>query len=312
MDIFDVIIIGGGPAGLNAAVVLGRCQRKVLLFDTGNQRNRFSHGIRNYLTRDCMLPADFINEGHKEIKKYAVLLKRMLITNAIKREDGLFVLKDNNGNTYCAKKILIATGLTDHLPPIKGFREFYGRSIFHCPYCDAWEVRNKKIAVYAKNKNGSELALSLHTWSRWITYFTDGKKYLKPREQEMLRLYNIPIITDPIEKLEGSNGQLQKILLKNGEQHSCDALFFVNGYSPQSNLVEQLGCTTTTKKKMVITNKYQQTTVPGVFVAGDADKDMHFVVIAAAEGAKAAVVINKELQKEERAKKIKPSMVNML
>jgi len=312
MDLLDVIIVGGGPAGLNAAVVLGRCQRKVLLFDTGNQRNRFSHGIRNYPTRDCMLPADFINEGQKEVKKYGVLLKRKLITNAIKREDGIFVLKDNNGDTYCAKKILIATGLTDHIPAIKGFREFYGRSIFHCPYCDAWEVKNKKIAVYAKNKNGFELALSLHTWSKSITYFTDGKKYLKPGEIDTLRLYNIPIIIEPIKKLEGSNGQLQKILLKNGQQHSCDALFFVNGYSPQSNLVEQLGCTTTTKKKMVITNKYQQTTVPGVFVAGDADKDMHFVVIAAAEGAKAAVVINKELQKEEQVKKIKPPMVKML
>jgi len=206
---------------------------------------------------------------------------------------------------------LITTGLTDHLPGIKRFREFYGKSIFHCPYCDAWEVRNKKIGVYAKNKNGFKLALSLRTWSRSVTYFTDGKKYLKPEETKALGQYNIPIITDSIHELDGSDGKLQKIILENGEQHECDALFFVNGYSPQSNLVEKLGCSLT-KKKMVITNKYQQTTVPGVFVAGDADKDMHFVVIAAAEGAKAGVVINKELQKEEQAIKVKAPAVIIL
>jgi len=311
MDLLDVIIVGGGPAGLNAAVVLGRCQRKVLLFDTDYQRNRLSHGIHNYLTRDCMLPEAFIDIGQKEIKKYAVVLKKKQIVNVSKREDGIFILKDSNGAFYCSKKILITTGVIDHLPEVEGFKEFYGRSIFHCPYCDAWEVRNKKIAVYAKNKNGFELALSLSTWSKSIKYFTDGKKYLKPEEIEILGQYNIPIIIDPIYKLEDRNGKLQKILLKNGKKYTCDALFFVNGYSPQSNLVEQLGANIT-KKKMVVTNKYQQTNVPGVFVAGDADKDMHFVVIAAAEGAKAAVVINKELQKEEQAKKIKPPMVEIL
>ena len=301
MDLFDVIIVGGGPAGLNAAVVLGRCQRKILLFDTGMQRNRFSHGIHNFLTRDDILPADFIKLGQTEIKKYGITFIKKEIVNASKQNTGIFLVIDSDGRFYYVKKLLITTGLIDKLPVLKDFDQFYGKSIFHCPYCDAWEVRNKKIAIYAKNKNGFELALSLITWSKTITYFTDGKKYLKPKELKTLKTYNIPVVTGTIQKLQGSGGQLKYILMKNKEQYSCDALFFVNGYSQQSHLVEQLGCKIG-KKKIVITNRLQQTNVAGVYVAGDADKDVHFVLNAAAEGAKAAVTINKELQKEERLK----------
>jgi thioredoxin reductase len=302
MDLFDVIIVGGGPAGLNAAIVLGRCQRKVLLFDTGMQRNRHSHGIHNYLTRDDILPGYFIKLAQKEIRKYRIAFLKKKVVNASKQKTGTFVVKDSIGTSYYAKKLLITTGLTDRLPELDGIEQFFGKSIFHCPYCDAWEVRNKRIGIYAKNKTGFELALSLTTWSKSIIYFTDGKKYLKPEELETLRQYNIPVITDTIQKLGGSNGNLKTILMKNKDQYRCDALFFVNGYSQKSHLVEQLGCNVS-KKKMVITNRLQQTNVDGVFVAGDADKDVHFVVIAAAEGAKAAVIINKELQKEERLKK---------
>jgi thioredoxin reductase len=304
MDLFDVIIVGGGPAGLNAAVVLGRCQRKVLLFDTGMQRNRHSHGIHNFLTRDDMLPKDFISLSLKEIKKYGVLFLKKEVVVASRQKAGTFFVKDNTGITYHAKKLLITTGLSDKLPSLEGIDQFYGKSVFHCPYCDAWEVRNKRIGVYAKNKNGFELALSLATWSRSIIYFTDRKKYLSREEMQVLKQYNIPVITETIERLQGSDGKLKAIVMKNNQQYPCDALFFVNGYIQQSHLVEQLGCSIG-KKKMILTNKFQQTNVPGVFVAGDVDKDVHFVVIAAAEGAKAAVIINKILQKEERLKRTK-------
>ena len=303
MNLYDVIIVGGGPAGLNAAVVLGRCQRKVLLFDTGKQRNKHSHGIHNYLTRDGILPGYMISLAQKEIKKYGVSFLKKEIVNAAKQKTGIFLVKDNNGTSYYAKKLLITTGLTDKLPSLNGIKRFYGKSVFHCPYCDAWEVRNKKIGVYAKNKNGFELALSLRTWSKTIIYFTDGKKYLSLKELDILKQYKIPVITDAIEKLKGSGGILKTIVMKNNRQYPCDALLFINGYAQQSHLVEQLGCNMS-KKKMIITNKFQQTNVSGIYVAGDADKDVHFVVIAAAEGAKAAIIINKELQKEERLNRI--------
>ena len=149
MKLFDVIIIGGGPAALNAAVVLGRCRRKVLLFDTGRQRNRHSHGIHNFLTRDNVLPADIIRIARKEGRKYGVLFINTEITNAKKINENVFQVRDRHNITYNTKKILVATGLADNIPPLEGFSQFYGRSVFHCPYCDAWEVKDKKIVFLA-------------------------------------------------------------------------------------------------------------------------------------------------------------------
>ncbi|HEY0041870.1 MAG TPA: NAD(P)/FAD-dependent oxidoreductase [Flavisolibacter sp.] len=293
----DCIIVGGGPAGLNAAVVLGRCRRKVLVFDTGTYRNQYSHGMHNYLTRDDVLPTEFLKISVKEVYKYGVEIIRHKVTNAKKNDEGHFVVKDDTGKVYRSKKLLIATGLQDNVPDIPGFKELYGKSVFHCPYCDGWEVQDKEIGVYAKNKNGFELALSLKAWSNNITYYADGRNKLKPSEVEMLSLNEIPIISYPIERLEAKNDRLKAVVFKTGESRQCDALFFVNGFKQQCNLVETFGCNMS-KKGVVLTNRFQQTNIEGLYVAGDASKDMHFVVVAASEGAKAGVIINKELQKE--------------
>jgi thioredoxin reductase len=297
MEIQDCIIVGGGPAGLNAAVVLGRCHRKVLLFDTATHRNRYSHGMHNYLTRDDIRPAEFLQICLQEIKKYGVKLIKQSITTARKNDKGIFDVKDEKGNIYHAKKLLIATGLWDNLPDVPGFKELYGKSVFHCPYCDGWEVSDQELGVYARNKNGAELALSLKCWSSKVTLFTDGKNKLKPSEVETLTANKIAIINYPVVRLDHKEEKLQSIVFKNGDYRKCDALFFVNGYGQQCNLAETFGCNMT-KKGVVLTNRYQQTNIDGLYVAGDASKDMHFVVVAAAEGAKAGVIINKELQKE--------------
>jgi thioredoxin reductase len=297
MEIQDCIIVGGGPAGLNAAVVLGRCGRKILLFDTETYRNRYSHGMHNYLTRDDILPMEFLQISSAETEKYGVKSVKKKITNARKNDTGIFVVKDEDGKLYHSKKLLIATGLSDKLPPIPGFKELYGKSVHHCPYCDGWEVRDKKLGVYARNKNGAELALALKGWSDTVTYYADGKNKLKPIEVETLTANNISIISYPIERLEAEGDFLKEVVFKNGDNHACDALFFVNGFEQQCNLAETFGCNMT-KKGVILTNTYQQTNIEGLYVAGDASKDMHFVVVAAAEGAKAGVLINKELQKE--------------
>lgn len=297
MEIYDCIIVGGGPAGLNAAIVLGRSRRKVLLFDMKEQRNRTSDGMHNYLTRDDILPVDFLQLAREEIKKYGVGLKYKKIVKAVKKPDDLFEVCEESGKVYLTRKLLIATGLKDNLPQIEGIEPMYGKSVFHCPYCDGWEVRDKKIGVYARNKDGSELALALKSWSNKVTLFTDGKNSIKPRQIPKLETNEIEIISLPIRRLIGKEGQLQKIVFKNGEEKKLDALFFVNGYTQQCNLAETFGCEVS-KKGVVVTNRYQQTKVKGLYVAGDADKDMHFVVVAAAEGAKAGVTINKELIKE--------------
>ena len=296
-EIQDCIIIGGGPAGLNAAVVLGRCRRKVMLFDTAEQRNRLSQGMHNYLTRDDILPPGFIQLSHQEIHKYGVKLVHKKIVSARKNSDGIFEAKDTEGTVYHAKKLLVATGVRDNLPSIEGINDFYGKSIFHCPYCDGWEVRDKKIGIYAKTKDGAELALALKGWTDHVTLYTDGGNKIKPLEKQLLDANNIPVVKDRISKLTGENGILENIVLKNGDQRACDAMFFVNGFTQQCDLAEAFGCEVN-KKGVVVTNRAQQTNITGLYVAGDASRDMHFVVVAAAEGAKAGVNINKELQKD--------------
>lgn len=297
MNVLDVIIVGGGPAGLNAAVVLARCRRKVYVFDSGVYRNRASQGMHNYLTRDGILPLDFIRECHKELKKYGVVVHKRKVVRARRNADGIFVVDDDTGEKHYAKKMLIATGLSDNLPEVEGFREFYGKSIFHCPYCDGWEVQDRRIGVYARDKEGAELALALKGWTAQVTLYTDGKNKVKPHHLEELAAMDIPVDRRRFARVEGRGGRLEKIVFRNGEEAPCEAIFFVNGYRQQCNLVETFDCEIS-RKGVVMTNRFQQTSTPGLFVAGDADKDVQFVVVAAAEGAKAGVIINKELQKE--------------
>jgi thioredoxin reductase len=298
MKVYDVIIVGGGPAGLNAAVVLGRCRRNVLLFDKGTQRNLSSSGLRNYLTRDDILPRDFLTLAYKEIAKYGVITRRGEILHAEKMQTGLFLVKDKKGDAYCSRKLLIATGLQDNIPGIKGIENFFGKCVFHCPYCDGWEVKDKLVGVYAKKKNGFELAISLKTWSKRVAIYTDGRNYLTPVEKEILHKNEIPVISKPILALEGKNHKLLNIVFSDNKKQRCDAIFFVNGYEQQCNIAKSLGCKMT-KKGVFVTNRLQQANLPGLYVAGDVSKDMQFVVVAAAEGAKAAVTINKEMQKED-------------
>ena len=236
MEIYDCIIIGGGPAGLNAAVVLGRCRRKVLVFDTYEQRNRKSHGMHNYLTRDDILPPEFIRLSEKELEKYSVQKLQKRIVSATRNDDGLFEVKDEKKQKYFSKKLLVATGLADKVPEIEGFQEFYGQSVFHCPYCDGWEVRDKKIGVYARDKDGWELALALKGWTSEVVLYTDGKKRVKPNQKEQLDACGVQLVTLPIHKLEGTQGKLKKIIFTNGESADCDAMFFVNGYDQQCNM----------------------------------------------------------------------------
>lgn len=302
MDLQDCIIVGGGPAGLNAAVVLGRCRRKVLLFDSATYRNQYSHGVHNYLTRDDILPSELLEIARKEVRKYGVEIIMKKVAHARKNAEGIFVAKDEEGTLYYAKKLLIATGLQDNVPDIPGFREFYGKSVHHCPYCDGWEIHGKEVGVYARNKNGYELALALKgCWTKNVTLYTDGRNKLKPAEVESLTANGIAIVSYPVSHLEGDSGQVRFVHFKNGDSRPCDAMFFVNGYQQQCDLAETFGCEMT-KKGVVATNRRQQTAIEGLYVAGDADKDVQFVVVAAAEGAKAGVIINKELIKEQMIK----------
>ncbi|MEO7960589.1 MAG: NAD(P)/FAD-dependent oxidoreductase [Ginsengibacter sp.] len=300
MDLFDVIIVGGGPAGLNAAVVLGRCNRKVLLFDHRQQRNRYSHGMHNYLTRDDISPSNFLKICRDEVKKYGVKSLNREVKDAQKTPDEIFEVKDEKDKVYHAKKMILATGLTDTLPDIKGTKQFYGKSLYHCPYCDGWENNGKKIGLYAKKNTGVDLAITLSSWSDDITLYTDGDHNISKKNKKQLDKHKIQVNSEKIAVFTGRGGKIKTITFQNGGKAACEALFFSNGYSVQCHLVESLGCKTG-KNQIALANQFQQTNIPGLYVAGDVSKDIHFVVVAAAEGAKAGVYINKELTEEATA-----------
>jgi thioredoxin reductase len=296
----DVIIVGGGPAGLSCAMVLGRSCRKVFVFDTGNPRNKNAHKMHGFLSRDGDDPAGFLAKARKELTQYNVTLIDKEVTRG-EKAGGLFKITAS-GNVYFSKKVLLATGLRDHLPAIQNIEKFYGKSVFHCPYCDGWEFRDQPWLVFALGRKAAvEVSLRLRTWTSKITLLAAHTHALTKKEKERLKSNGIKISDQEAVELKGRDGYLEKVILKNGDEIPAKAMLFSVGQEQQSDLAKQLKCNCTPMGRITF-NKLQQTNVEGLYVAGDMAWDMQLVIIAAAEGAKAAVAINTALNKETRAR----------
>jgi len=296
---YDVVVVGGGPAGLSAALMLGRCRREILVCDLGEPRNRRSRALHGYLTRDGIPPPEFNELGRRELSQYGIEVRCVGVTGAVLAQDH-YIVELADGTQEQARFLLIATGVIDDLPGISGFDECYGRSIFHCPYCDGWEHRDHRLTAFGRARDATGLALALRTWSRDVTLCTHGTR-VDRRLRDRLTANGVAIRTESIANLEHQDGQLTAVTFKNGDRLERDVLFFSTGQHPQSDLAVRLGCTLT-HKGTVRTGTLCDTNVPRVFVAGDASRDAQFVVVAAAEGVKAAVAINKALQVEELVK----------
>jgi len=292
---FDVIVVGGGPAGLSAALMLGRCRRRVLVCDLGQPRNCRSHALHGYLTRDGIVPSELNALGRAELESYGVELREIGVTDAKWEVNRFQVFMGTQSED--ARFLLIATGVVDDLPAVSGLDDCYGRSVFHCPYCDGWEWRDRKLAVLGRGRDAAGTALALKTWSADIVLCTNGHR-LEPRLRDRLARNDIAVKTAPVARLDHSDGRLSAVALSDGELLARDALFFHSGQHPQSHLAARLGCTLN-RRGTVNTGSGCDTNVPNVFVAGDASRDAQFVVVAAAEGVKAAVTINKALQRQE-------------
>ena len=292
----DVIIVGGGPAGLSAALLLGRARRRTLICDAGTPRNRTSHALHGFLSRDGISPLELLRKGRDEVRRSDIEWRSERVTSVSRCSDR-FEAQLEGGDRLHARKLLIATGVIDQLPAIEGFEACYGRSVHHCPYCDGWEWRDAPLAVLGSGKAGAALALALLTWSVDVQLFTNGPPRLPTPVRQRLQAHRIAVHDGRITALHHADGRLDAVRLRSGETVPRSALFFTTGQHQQESFAAQLGCEFT-RKGAVKTDRFGQTCVPGLFVVGDASFDVQFVVVAAAEGAKAAVLINKQFQSE--------------
>ena len=219
-------------------------------------------------------------------------------TDAQCEPNGQFVVTLADGAVLRSRKLLVATGVCDNLPEIPGIREMYGRSVFHCPYCDGWEIRDQPIAIYGKEHRGVGLALELTVWSRDLVLCTDGPADMGDEDRARLARNGVAIREERVTALEGRDGILERILFDAGAPLLRRAMFFTAGQFQRSELAIRLGCEFN-DKGTVRTGKYESTHLPGLYVAGDASRAVQWVIVAAAEGAEAAFAINTDLIKED-------------
>lgn len=300
---WDVVIVGAGPAGLNAALVLGRARRRVLLCDQGTPRNYASKEMHSFLTRDGIEPRKFRALAHEELRQYQdVTFRPAKVTGAKLLNGGGFRISFARGAPVRTRKLLLATGLFDRLPPVKGIERFFGSSVFQCPYCHGWEFRDAAIAVYAKGQRGFEMARAMTAWTDDIVLCTDGPSNLSSTAQRQLDRNGIRIVTARIARLEGRGDSLRHIVFRDGDKLARRALFFDTPSVEQSSLSRRIGCEFGLAGG-VKCGQHAATSVPGVFAAGNITRDVQLAIVAAAEGVRAAFGINRALTREDFSRK---------
>lgn len=293
---YDVIIAGGGIAGMSAALILGRCRRNILVCDSGKPRNRVSQALHGFISRDGINPLEFRVIINEELKSYkSVTCMNGEIIDAREIQNG-YEVKLDTGAVHQGKFLLIATGVVDTLPDIAGIDEFYGYNLFHCPYCDGWEIRDQPIAVYGSQTEDCEFALELTCWSSDIILCLDAGPLPAPEHLEHLVRHGIGIIPEKIARVSGKRGEQINIEFADGSLLTRRAIFFNPSQRQASPLATKLGCAIT-DGGVVKTGRLQQSK-SRLFVAGDAARSIQLAIIAAAEGAEAAFALNTALQQE--------------
>jgi thioredoxin reductase len=297
---FDVVIVGGGSAGLSAALVLGRSLRKVLVCDNGEPRNSPSHSMHSFLSRDGTDPLDLLRIARDQLKPYNTVKIRNIGVKQVNQNDkGFFDIEFVDSTRVVSKKILLCTGIVDELPNIQGFSELWGKAVLHCPYCHGWEVRGKPLAIYGKGQDGFSLTLLISNWSNNLVLCSNGPADLEEKDRKILALKRIEIYEQNIDRLEYSSvDKLDRIIFGDGSSLKKEALFIRPTQRQRSFLPTQLGCMMTESDKIKI-DETGRTTVLGVYAAGDAVRTRQQVIMAASDGANAAITINQDMVDED-------------
>jgi len=296
--IYDCAIVGGGPAGLNAALVLGRARKSVALLDAGRPRNAVTHASHGYLTRDGIQPAEFRRIAYEEVLGYPSVRHWQTEVTEITRTGKTFVLDTSSGESVQARKLILSAGLKEELPEIEGLRDLYGKSIFNCPFCDGWELRDRPLAIISEHPDAFHKAKLLLNWSRDLVVCTNGGIPSEEQRQQ-LASKGIRIEEKPIAALYGNNGLLEQVRFTDGTSIERGGGFVSPKQIPNAGFQETLGYRTA-KSGAIETDPMGRTSAPGVYAAGDTAYVMPSQLIyAASSGSKAAMSVVADLTEED-------------
>ena len=297
---FDVIIVGGSYAGLSAAMVLGRSLRTVLVIDSGKPCNRQTPHSHNFLTRDGDTPAQITAIAKEQVLHYSSVSFLADLATKSYSDSGGFVVETASGQRFNSRKLILATGVEDVMPPISGFAECWGRSVLHCPYCHGYEVHGQRLGILANGDVAYEMVLHIRHWSPNLTLFTNGTAILTSDQQQVINQLNVPIIETEVAAIEHENGQLTNLRFVDESAYTLDAIFSRVLFRQHSDLANQLGCDLA-ESGLIKASEFGQTNVASVFAAGDASSSMRQVSLAVTKGNLAGIWINRELIEEDLA-----------
>jgi thioredoxin reductase len=294
---WECVIVGGGAAGLSAALVLGRARRRVLVLDTGEQSNRPAHGIGGLLGHDGRAPAELYERGREELAAYPSVELRDARVVTGSAQDAGFALSTADGASLHAARVLLATGMEYALPDLPGVAELWGDTVFHCPYCHGWEVRDRALAVLGATK-AVHRAVLLRQWSADVVLLTDGPAELDADERARLQRAAIPVDERRVTGVRAHAGALAAVRFADGGELARDGLLVPALLRQRSSLASDLGAELT-ERGSVDVDPFGRTTVPGLYAAGDVTSPMPQVAGAIADGSRAAAAINDELLASE-------------
>ncbi|MBT2534151.1 NAD(P)/FAD-dependent oxidoreductase [Arthrobacter sp. ISL-48] len=300
---YDVVIVGGGAAGLSAATTLARALRSVLVIDSGTPRNAPAAGVHGYLSRDGMNPGELLSVGRSEVLSYGATVIDGEAVSARRTPDGFEVILEDT-RRFSGRRLLVTTGLTDELPPIDGLREQWGKGVVHCPYCHGWEIRGQRIGVLGTGPLSVHQALLFRQWTRDITLFLNDTVEPTDEEWDKLAARSVTVVDGAVASVEAVDGVLTGITLRQGPSFDLQALAVGTRMEARSALLESLGLFSQVHPsragRFIETDAMGgATAVRGVYAAGNVSNLMAQVITAAAEGVMTGARINADLIEEE-------------
>jgi thioredoxin reductase len=311
-DSYDVLVIGGGAAGLSGAVALARSRRSVLVVDAGEPRNLPAAHVHNFLTRDGTPPEELYAAGRAEVARYGGHLEDGRVTS-LGRDGGLF-RAEVNGRTVTARRLLVATGVRDELPDVPGLAERWGSDVLHCPYCHGWEVRDQRVGVLATGPGAVHQALLFRQLTPHLTVLRHTSAPLPEEHAEQLSALGVPVIDGVVAAVESADGHLTGARLADGTRVALDALVVAPRFVTNADLLAPLGLTPVAVSlggavigTRIPAEPTGATSVPGLYVAGNVADPQSQVITAASAGLMAGAVINMDLVTEDASRAVSRS-----